>query len=158
MTPRKYELVLTRSQRWSLYAPAAMFMVMPVLVLVLLQLTPEASEFRDNAPPFFPWFPFGVFVLWGMVWISPAVTLPRTIFVSSGDVLRFTSPLRTVEIRAADVLSVEPSSLRWAQVPLTTYLLKHRHGRLRFPGQFTGQHQLISELKQKYPIVELKGC
>lgn len=47
---------------------------------------------------------------------------------------------------------------RWTQMPLTVYLLKHRNGRLRFPGQFTAQHQFLTERKQANPGVELTGC
>jgi protein-S-isoprenylcysteine O-methyltransferase Ste14 len=112
VTPRQYELILTLSQRWSLYVPAAMFILMPFVFLMFFQMMPEYERVESGVPPFFPWFPFGLFTLWGVLWMWPAISLPRNIAISKDNVLRFTSPLAKVEVPVADILSIEPKSLR----------------------------------------------
>jgi hypothetical protein len=158
MTSREYELFLTRSQKLAILAPVGMFLLGFAAVVTFMLVTPEGQQFRSNPPPYFPWFPLVPIAVFGLAMFAPLLALPYRITASSEGALVFQSRLRSVRVVASDVLSIEPSSFKWFQMPMTTYLLRHRNGKLRFPGQFTDQHQLFMELKKANPKVELTGC
>lgn len=158
MTPRIYELLLTRSQKWAIAVPIAMFAVMPIAFLVTLKASGLPAEMNANQPPFFPWLPFAPFLTFALVFGSSLALLPYRITVAPDGHLMFKALLKTRVVRYADVLSIEPSRLRFTQAGVTGYLLKYHGGQLRFPGQFTDQYLLLYELKKAKPSVELKGC
>lgn len=154
MTPREYKLFLTRSQK--------LVVVLPVIMLVLFSVFfigfVGSHRFPDeHEPPFFPWFPFGIFGLFAVFYLLRILTLPYRITVTRDAQLQFKSVLRLQSVRARDVLSIEPRQLS-VQAGVSGYLLKHREGKVRFPGQFTDQYRLLYELKETNPAVELKGC
>jgi hypothetical protein len=158
MTPRKYELLLTRSQKFMLVVPILALVILPLLFFVVFfqGLIPNSRHPAD-IPAFFPWFPFGMFFLlagW-LIWIM--LTTPREIIVTADRKLVFKSVLRSREVRPSDVVSIEPKTLR-VQINMSGYQLVHLNGKIAYPGQFTGMYQLLTELKLANPSVEIKGC
>lgn len=154
MTPREYSLFLTRSQKFAIGLPLVMLLLIPVVFLFAF----SSAQFRqDDAPPFFPLFPFGLFLIFAVLYASSVLYLPYRITVTRDRQIVFKSVLRSRSVRVADVFSIEPRNLN-IQAGLSGYLLKHRDGKIRFPGQFTGQYLLLYELKQANPSLDLKGC
>ena len=154
MTPRDYKLFLTRSQKLVVVLPVIMLALFAVIFLGIVGSERFPTE---HEPPFFPWFPFGIFGLAAVFYLSRILTLPYRITVTRDAQLQFESVLRSQSVRAKDVLSIEPRQLN-LQAGVSGYLLKHREGKVRFPGQFTDQYRLLYELKEANPSVELKGC
>lgn len=154
MTPREYKLFLTRSQKLAVVLPAIVFVLVAVVFLVAFSAKrfPQGSE-----PPFFPWFPLVIFAAFAGFYLSRILTLPYQITVTRDAQLVFKSVVRSRSVKVRDVLSIEPYHLN-IQAGVSGYLLKHREGKLRFPGQFTDQYRLLYELKEANPAVELKGC
>lgn len=157
MTAREYTLLLTRTQKLAIWMPLVMFTLIPFIFLSLFYADKARGNTPENVPPFFPLLPLGAFFAVALYFAWSVLTLPRKISVTRDRQLVFKSTLRSRSVRVADVLSIEPRSLN-IQVGLSGYLLKYRDGKLRFPGQFTGQYQLLYELKQANPSVDLKGC
>jgi hypothetical protein len=154
VTPREYKLFLTRPQKFTVALPVIMFVLFPVLFLGIV----GSQDFpAEDAPPFFPWFPFAFFLLFAAFYLLRILTLPYRITVTRDAQLLFKSVLRSQSVRARDVLSIEPRQIN-LQAGVSGYLLKHREGKVRFPGQFTDQYRLLYELKEANPSVELKGC
>lgn len=154
MTPREYSLLLTWSQKFAVGLPLIMFTLIPVVFLFAFNSTRFPQE---DLPPFFPLFPFGFVLIFAALYAGSVLSLPYRITVTRDRQLVFKSILRSRSVRVADLLSIEPRNLK-IQAGLSGYLLKHRDGKIRFPGQFTGQYLLLYELKQANPSLDLKGC
>lgn len=157
MTPREYNLFLTRSQKLAMWLPLVMFGVFPFLFLFVFYAAPFPGDRPDDLPRLFPLFPVVLFFGMGAFFAWSVLSLPHRISVTRDRQLVFISRLRTRSVRVADVLSIEPRHLN-IQAGLSGYLLQHRDGKIRFPGQFTDQYLLLYELKQANPSAELKGC
>lgn len=158
MTPRRYELFLTRSQKLMLVVPIVGLTVLPLVFFVLFfQGAFPNSRHPAEIPAFFPWFPFGMFFVMAgwLIWVM--LSTPREIIVTADKKLVFKSVLRSREVRPAEVISIEPKTLR-LQVGMSGYQLKYLNGKIVYPGQFTGMYQLLAELKQANPSVEIEGC
>lgn len=154
MTAREYRLFLTRSQKLVIVMPA----IMLVLVGVVFAVVFSAQRFpQDDASPLFNWLPFVFVAIFVGLYLSSILTLPYQITVTRDAQLVFKSVIRSRSVRARDVLSIEPRQLN-IQAGISGYLLRHREGKFRFPGQFTDQYRLLYELKEANPAVELKGC
>jgi hypothetical protein len=61
------------------------------------------------------------------------------------------------KVRPTDVISIEPKSIRM-NVGVSGYQLKHLNGKILYPGQFTGMYELLAEIKQVNPAIDIKGC
>lgn len=157
VTPREYNLFLTRTQTLTTWLPLAMFAAGPLIFLAVFYSDPVAMNLPEDRPPFLPLLPLGLFLIIGAFYAWTLLSLPRRIIVTRDPQLVFKSVLRSQSVRVSDVLSIEPTHLN-IQAGLSGYVLKHRDGKIRFPGQFTGQYILLSELKQANPSVDLKGC
>jgi hypothetical protein len=154
VTPREYKLFLTRSQKLAVVLPA----ITTVLVAVVFLVAFSAERFtQENEPLFFPWLPLVIFAVFAGFYVLRILTLPYRITVTRDAQLLFKSVVRSQSVRVRDVLSIEPRHLN-IQAGVSGYLLRHRGGKLRFPGQFTDQYRLLYELKEANPAVELKGC
>lgn len=157
MTPREYKLLLTRSQKFAMWMPLIMFTAIPFIFFFAFYSTRFPENRPDDLPRFLPFFPLVVFFGMGLFYAWTVLSLPHRISVTRDRQLVFKSRLRTRSVRVADVLSIEPRHLH-IQAGLSGYLLKHRDGKVRFPGQFTDQYLLLHEMKQANPALELKGC
>ena len=102
-------------------------------------------------------FPLLLFGGFGAFYVWTVLSLPYRISVSHDRRVHFKSVLGVRSVRVSDVLSIEPAHLN-IQAGISGYVLKHRNGKIRFPGQFTGQYMLLSELKQANPALNIKGC
>ena len=157
LTPRQYDLLLTRAQKFAVAAPLIMFTLFPVIFYVAFHGTRMSEKALSNAPPFFPAFPLVIFLGLAIFYGWNIVSLPYRISVTNDQRLVFKSLARAREVRVADMISIEPRSL-YVQAGVSGYLLKHLNGTIQFPGQFTGQHALLYELKRANPALELRGC
>jgi hypothetical protein len=157
VTPADYKLLLTRSQKLAVGMPLVMFILFPLGFLFLF-FSPGFEEFSaDNQPPFFPAFPLVFFLGFAAFYAWTVLSLPYQISVTRDRKLVFKSLMRSRSVKVSELISIEPRSLS-IQAGLSGYLLKHRNGSIRFPGQFTGQYLLLYELKQANPALEIKGC
>ena len=155
MTPRQYKLFLTRSQKFALGVPAVILLLMPVFAFFSVTLI--SSSQRTTLPPFFPWFPFGIFILLAVYFGWLILTMPREITVTHDKKLVFRSTLRSITVRPTDITMIEPKPIRM-NIGLSGYQLTHLNGKVLYPGQFTGMYLLLAELKQVNPSMEIKGC
>jgi len=157
VTPAEYKLLLTRSQKLAVGMPLVMFILFPLGFLFLFN-SPGFERFSaDNQPPFFPAFPLVFFLGVAAFYAWTVLSLPYRISVTRDRKLIFKSIMRSRSVKVSELLSIEPHSLS-IQAGISGYLLKHRNGKIRFPGQFTGQYILLYELKQANPALEIKGC
>lgn len=155
MTPRQYKLLLTRSQKFALGAPAVILLIMPVIAFFAVTLVPTPQG--TTLPPFFPWFPFGIFIPLAVYVGWLLLTMPREITVTHDKKLVFRSALRSTTVRPTDITLIEPKTIRM-NIGLSGYQLTHLNGKVLYPGQFTGMYLLLAELKQVNPSMEIKGC
>jgi hypothetical protein len=151
MTPRQYELFLTGMQKFALGMPLLIFAVFPVFFWVI-----SSAKGPPNAP-FFTFAPLLLVVVFFGVYAATVLKLPYRITVTRDRQLVFKSVLRTQTVRVSDLLSIEPKNLN-VQAGVSGYVLEHRNGKIRFPGQFTDQYLLLYELKQANPALKTKGC
>lgn len=158
MTPRQYKLFLTGSQKLVLVLPAVMFLFIPLVFFIVFSSGAFAQGSRSEAlPPFFPWFPFGLFFLFAAFYGWTLLSLPHAIIVGADKMIAFKSVLKMQKVRPTDVISIEPKSIRM-NVGISGYQLKHLNGKILYPGQFTGMYQLLAEIKQVNPAIDIKGC
>ena len=73
--------------------------------------------------------------------------------LESEGMVEFVTPFRTTRIPAADIESIRPSqAMRGA-----FFVVRYRHGSLRFDPKLDGMHELIAELMRHNPAIELRG-
>jgi hypothetical protein len=152
ITPATYDLLLLRRQKLFLAVPALMFTLFPLLPFVVFSFDQVPPE---NRPPL--GFVF-VFWLFAVPFVATILTLPYRLTATPLGNLVFKSLATTRSVAVQDILSIEPASFFFSQVPLSTYSLKHRNGKIRFAGQFTGMHRLLVELAKANPAISIKGC
>jgi len=157
LTPRQYDLLLTRSQKLAVAAPLIIITFLPLIFYIAFYRTGMSEGALSNAPPFFPAFPLVFFLGFAIFYGWNIASLPYRISVTNDQRLVFKSLARAREVRVGDMISIEPRSL-YVQAGVSGYLLKHLNGKIQFPGQFTGQHALLYELKRANPSLELRGC
>ena len=157
LTPRQYDLLLTRSQKFAVAAPLILVTLFPLIFYFAFYGPGMSEKALSNAPPFFPAFPLVFIVGFAIFYGWNIASLPYRISVTNDQRIVFKSLARAREVRVADLISIEPRSL-YVQAGVSGYLLKHRSGKIQFPGQFTGQHVLLYELKRANPALELRGC
>ena len=158
MTPRQYKLYLTGTQKFVLLVPVLMLIFVPLVFFIVFSSGAIAQGSRPGAiPPFFPWFPFGLFLLFAAIYGWTLLSLPHEITVGADRMIAFKAVLKTQTVRPADITSIEPKSIRM-NVGVSGYQLTHLNGRILYPGQFTGMYQLLAEIKQANPSVDIKGC
>jgi hypothetical protein len=157
LTPREYELVLTRSQKFTVFAPVVMLILIPIVFTVAFGMIDLPIELEEPESKFDLWLPFIPFVALAIFFGWNIASLPYRITATLDQQLHFKSFLRVQTVRVSDLLVIEPGGLR-LQVPISGYFLRHRNGRIRFPGQFTGLYLLLAELKALNPKLEIRGC
>jgi hypothetical protein len=157
MTPRQYNLYLTRWQKLAVGLPLVMFTVFPLGFLAIFSFADLAEIPASEAPPLFPVFPLLPFLAFAAFYAWSVLSLPYRITVTPERQLVFKSVVSSRRVQVSEVLSVEPRSLH-IQAGVSGYILKHQNGKLTFPGQFTDQYMLLYELKQANPQVEVRGC
>jgi hypothetical protein len=144
-------------QKLSVGLPLVMFTVIPLVFLVMFNFGGFPEVPRSDVPPFFPAFPLLIFLAFGAYYAWSVLSLPYRILITHDRQIVFKSILRARSVRVSELLSIEPRSLN-IQAGISGYILKHQSGKIRFPGQFTGQYLLLYELKQANPRLEIKGC
>lgn len=157
MTPRQYDLFLTRTQKLAVGLPLIVFTVMPVLFLVVFSSGGFKEAPEADFPAFFPVFPLAIFLVFGAFYAWSVLSMPYRISVTRDRQLVFKSIVSSRSVRVSELLSIEPRSLN-VQANVSGYVLKHQNGKIRFPGQFTEQYMLLYELKQANPRLDIKGC
>jgi hypothetical protein len=155
ITPRQCDLVLTGTQKFAAIAPIVLFLTFPIIAFVVFRNADAVGP--DSLPPYFPWFPLGLFAVLALVFAWTIAGTPHRLTVTHDQQLEFRSFLTTRRVRAANVLSIRPRNL-YVQANLSGYELEHRDGKIRFPGQFTGLHAVLYELKIVNPAVHISGC
>jgi hypothetical protein len=156
VTPARYELLLTRSQKLAVVLPFILVLVVPVLFyLAFSNLPPRVGPGREM-PEYMAFIPVPIVLAAGafLFWIIGR--LPYRITVTLEQQLVFKSLLTERTVSIADLVSIEPGSLN-TQAQISGYVLKHRDGSIKFPGQFTGMYILLGELKQANPALEIRG-
>jgi hypothetical protein len=157
MTPRQYDLFLTRSQKLAVGLPLLIFTVMPLLFLVVFNSADFQKVPESDSPPFFPAVPLLFFLAFAAFYAWSVLSLPYRISVTRDRQIVFKSIVKSRSVRISELLSIEPRSLH-IQAGVSGYILKHQSGNIRFPGQFTEQYMLLYELKQTNPRLDIKGC
>jgi hypothetical protein len=149
--------MLIWTQKLAAALPIIMFTLFPLIFLFVFNSTELKEMSTEDAPPFFPYFPFVFFFVFAGIFAWPLLSLPHTISVTYDKQLVFRSLLRSQSVKISELISIEPRSLR-IKAGVSGYLLKHLNGKVLFPGQFTGQYLLLYELKQANPSLVLTGC
>jgi len=159
VTPRQYHLLLTRSQKFAVVAPLVMFTVMPVVFILVFSSAEFATAANpsDVPPPLFPLFPFIFFLAFAAFYAWSVASLPYRITTTSDQELQFKSLINVRSARVSDLLLIEPRGL-YVQAGVSGYVLQHRAGKIRFPGQFSDLYVLLGELKKANPELEIRGC
>jgi hypothetical protein len=68
--------------------------------------------------------------------------------------IEMVAPLRRVRVPIRDITRLAPVSFGHGP----WFVLKHRGGRVILDPRLNGMHELIAELKQRNPSIELVGC
>ena len=155
MTPRQCDLLLTGSQKFVAFAPIVLFLLFPVIAYVVF-----ANIDLPGAKPLprdFPWIPLAFFAVLAAVFVWTLTSIPYRLTVTHDQQLEFKSMRSVSRVRVANVLSIKPRSLH-IQANVSGYELVHREGKIRFPGQLTGLHAVLYELKLSNPAVQITGC
>jgi len=156
LTPRQYSLFLTRSQKLLVGLPLVVFAAAPIIAsFVYSSLDFPGSQFQP--PPFFPLFPLAIFLVVAVFVCWSIASTPYRITATTGQAVEFKSLLGVRTVRVSEMRSIEPHALR-VQANISGYALRHGNGKIVFPGQFTGLHVLLSELKSANPALEIRGC
>jgi hypothetical protein len=157
MSPRQYKLFLTRSQKAALILPIAIFIILPVIFFVFFNFGAIPHSPETQLPAFFPWLPFGFFIVAAAYFAWYVLSQPFEITVTHDKKVVFRAVLKSYTVRPTDIVSIEPKSNRM-NVSISSYELRHLNGKITYPGQFTGMYLLLAELKQANPSIEIKGC
>ncbi len=157
LTPRQYDLHLTVSQKLAVAVPLIMFAIFPIFFLFTFNELKMSQEALKDAPHFIPVLPLAFFLGFAIFYGWNVAILPYRISVTNDQRIVFKSLAGSREVRASDMISIEPRGLL-IQAGVSGYLLKHLNGKIRFPGQFTGQHALLYELKRANSALVLRGC
>ena len=73
--------------------------------------------------------------------------------LESEGMVEFVTPFRTTRIPAADIESIRPSQAMCGAF----FVVRYRHGSLRFDPKLDGMLELIAELMRHNPAIELRG-
>jgi hypothetical protein len=157
LTPRQYDLLLTGWQKMAVVAPMIMLTIIPLVFAFTFNELSAADETLRDARPFIPFFPLAFFLAFAIFYGWNVAILPYRITVTNDQRIVFKALAGAREVRVADMISIEPRGLL-IQVGVSGYVLKHLNGKIRFPGQFTGQHALLYELKRANSALVLRGC
>lgn len=157
MTSRQYNLFLTGWQKLAVGLPLVMFTLFPLACLAMFSIADFGEFPASDVPPLFPVFPFLPFLAVAVYYAWSTFSLPYRISVTHDRQLVFKSFISTRCVPVSEVLSIEPRSLH-IQAGVSGYVLKHRNGKVVFPGQFTEQYLLLYELKQANPQLDIRGC
>ncbi len=155
MTPRQCDLLLTASQKFVAIAPIVLFLLFPVIAYVVF-----ANIDLPGAKPLprdFPWILLGFLAVMALLFVWTLTSIPYRLTVTHDQQLEFKSMRNVRRVRVGNVLSIKPRSLH-IQANVSGYELVHREGKIRFPGQFTGLHAVLYELKLSNPSVQITGC
>jgi hypothetical protein len=149
LTAMQYDLFLTGTQKLAAVIPLVVMFAVPLLFYFVFTTVAAANNVhRDTS--FFPYFPLIIFVGGGLFYCWTLAATPEQTVV-------FKSLFSERVVRPTDFISIEPRSLR-VHVGISGYVLNHRDGKILYSGQFTGMHQLLTELKSANPGLEIRGC
>ncbi len=142
MTARTYEIYLPGAFRVWFLIMAIITIGMPILVLV--------TTGQPGGPP----WPVAVLFpgVMGIVWVMVLRT-PHRIEVHADERIEFVAVLRRRIVPVSDIFSVRPHRTQFGWL-----VIRYSGGRIAIANQFTGFHQLLSELAQRNPGAELLGC
>ncbi|HKE96827.1 MAG TPA: hypothetical protein VKB34_21145 [Povalibacter sp.] len=155
---RDFDLYLLGSQQFILIMPLIIFGLFPIVMVVLIYSGsfphPPAA---DAKPPYFPWFPFGLFWVFAALHAWWVATLPRRITLTRDQRLELRSWLKVRTVNVSRILRIEPTRGRFG---LTggIYRMLCEDGKIHFIGQFNDQHVLLSQLRSMNGRLELRGC
>jgi hypothetical protein len=133
-----------------------MFTVMPLVFIFVFSSTDVATA-ANPPPPLFPLFPLIFFLAFAVFYAWSVASLPYRITATSDQQLLFKSLINIRSALVSDLLLIEPRGL-YVQAGVSGYILEHRAGKIRFPGQFSGLYVLLGELKKANPDLEIRGC
>lgn len=134
-----------------------MFILVPLVFVSVFSMVNDPKLFPKDTTPLVFLFPFGLFLIFAVSYGWSLASLPYRITATSDQLLQFKSLLNVRDVRVPDLISIEPQALR-IKVNVSGYLLKHRDGKILFPGQFTGFYILLAELKAANPSFDIRGC
>ena len=157
VSPRQYDLLLTRSQKFAVAAPLVMMTLAPLLFLFVFYWAGAVEPAPSEEPLFASALPFLFFLGFALFYGWTIASLPYRISVTLDQRIVFKSLARVRDVHVSDIISIEPRGL-YVQAGVSGYLLKHRNGKIHFPGQFTEQYLLLYELKRANPALEIRGC
>jgi hypothetical protein len=153
LTPTRYDLHLTGMQKFALMMPLIVFAFM-LMVYFSIQANAVARGVDIHAPF---WFPIAIVLLIAISFLLSVGRLPYRITVTQAQQLEFKSLITVRSVPVADVVAIRPANL-FSNIGISGYVLVHRGGKIRYPGQFTGMYMLLHELKQANPALEIRGC
>ena len=157
MTPRQYKLHLTFLQKFQAGFPAIMATVAPLLFYFAFRSFDEGQvQIPDQGAP--DYFPYLFFWIFAAIYWWEILTLPHTMNVNPHGHIEFISLLRRREISASNIVSIRPEQHGFITAVMGGFVVKHSGGKIAFINQFTGMHELLAELRQSNPAVELVGC
>jgi hypothetical protein len=156
LIPRQYELLLTRSQKFTVFAPLVMLILIPIIFTIAFGSIDLPVELEESESSFDLWFTFIPFLAFAAFYGWNVASIPYRITATIDQRLHFKSLLRVQSVKVSELLAIEPGGLRM-QAPISGYFLRHRNGKIRFPGQFTDLHVLLGELKALNPALVIRG-
>ena len=122
----------------------------PLVAAVFAPLFLVFAASEPNGPPaFMALFPFAI----GTGLFLMVLLMPRRIEVDDSGGMDWVAPARRIRVLPSDVISIAPDRRTHGSL-----VLVHTSGRFSFVNQFTGFHELLTDLKRANPSVELRGC
>jgi hypothetical protein len=136
------------------YRPAAVWA--PVIILFVVALVCAGVVVMALLLPSARGFPWPIVFLPAAILVLNVLVLGRTTYeITLHDTtIEMAAPLRRVSIPIRDITRLAP--LNFGHGPW--FVLKHRGGRVILDPRLNGMHELIAELKQRNPNIELVGC
>lgn len=139
---KTYPLEPSPATRVQWLVPPILALLFPILVVLMSR--------EKNGPP----WPLAVIPLaMGTALLLLTLRMPTRIEVSDDGAMEWIAPLRRIRVLPSEVLAIAPDRRGQGY-----FLLTHGSGRFRFLNQFTGFHELLTDLKRANPSVELRGC
>ncbi len=142
MTPRTYDLYLPASFKFWIAFVVVFSVAIPVVLLGLVG--------RPGGPPLF--VPLALLAALALVWFH-FLSLPHRIVVHDDGRIEFAAVVRTRTIAASDIVAVRPHRSQFGFL-----VFRLVDGKVVVPNQFTGFHQLLSELAARHTGIQMLGC
>jgi hypothetical protein len=140
---KTYSLEPSTPTRMFWIGPAIAAVIFPLLILFLAFAAPKGP------PAILALLPFA----FGASFLVVMLRMPTRIEVADDGSMEWIAPIRRIRVLPSDVVSITPN-----QRTQGCLVLVHTSGRFSFVNQFTGFHELLTDLKRANPSVELRGC